>query len=169
MAYLMNGNKVSMPLANFANLPLDAKTVADSVSQALDTTILPMTARYVGLMIFCEAENNYYVFSKHDDGTGTGTLTSGILNSDFQYKQFIITLSFLLYKLTVLSTFIINNENFYSHPINLRLFPMFKSKKRKHYINRNSKYKISANFNLYHNNSSSSFISIRYDCPSGSG
>ena len=84
MAYLMNGNKVSMPLANFANLPLDAKTVADSVSQALDTTILPMTARYVGLMIFCEAENNYYVFSKHDDGTGTGTLTSGILNSDFQ-------------------------------------------------------------------------------------
>ena len=84
MAYLRNGNKVSMPLANFANLPLDAKTVADSVSQALDTTILPMTARYVGLMIFCEAENNYYVFSKHDDGTGTGTLTSGILNSDFQ-------------------------------------------------------------------------------------
>lgn len=84
MAYFMNGNKVSMPLANFANLPIDAKTVADSVSQALDTTILPMTARYVGLMIFCEAENNYYVFSKHDDGTGTGTLTSGILNSDFQ-------------------------------------------------------------------------------------
>lgn len=84
MAYLMNGNKVSMPLANFANLPLDAKTVADSVSQALDTSILPKTARYVGLMIFCEAENAYYSFTKHDDGTGTGTLTSGILNSDFQ-------------------------------------------------------------------------------------
>lgn len=84
MASYMNGSSVSMPLKNMANLPLDAKTVADSVSQALDTTILPMTARYVGLMIFCEAENNYYVFSKHDDGTGTGTLTSGILNSDFQ-------------------------------------------------------------------------------------
>lgn len=84
MAYLMNGNKVSMPLANFANLPLDAKTVADSVTQALDTTILPKTARYVGLMIFCEAENAYYSFTKHDDGTGTGTLTSGIEDSDFQ-------------------------------------------------------------------------------------
>ena len=84
MAYLMNGNKVSMPLANFANLPLDAKTVADSVTQALDTSILPKTARYVGLMIFCEAENAYYSFTKHDDGTGTGTLTSGIEDSDFQ-------------------------------------------------------------------------------------
>lgn len=84
MAYLMNGNKVSMPLANFANLPLDAKTVADSVTQALDTSILPKTARYAGLMIFCEAENAYYSFTKHDDGTGTGTLTSGIEDSDFQ-------------------------------------------------------------------------------------
>ena len=84
MAKFLNGSAIAMPLKNMANLPLDAKTVADSVSQALDTTILPMTARYVGLMIFCEAENNYYVFSKHDDGTGTGTLTSGILNSDFQ-------------------------------------------------------------------------------------
>ena len=58
-----------MPLKNMANLPLDAKTVADSVTQALDTSILPKTARYIGLMIFCEAENAYYSFTKHDDGT----------------------------------------------------------------------------------------------------
>lgn len=84
MASFMNGSAVSMPLKNMANLPLDAKTVADSVTQALDTSILPKTARYVGLMIFCEAENAYYSFTKHDDGTGTGTLTSGIEDSDFQ-------------------------------------------------------------------------------------
>lgn len=84
MASYMNGSAVSMPLKNMANLPLDAKTVADSVTQALDTSILPKTARYVGLMIFCEAENAYYSFTKHDDGTGTGTLTSGIEDSDFQ-------------------------------------------------------------------------------------
>lgn len=84
MAYLMNGSPVSMGLKTLANLPLDAKTVADSVTQALDTSILPKTARYVGLMIFCEAENAYYSFTKHDDGTGTGTLTSGIEDSDFQ-------------------------------------------------------------------------------------
>ena len=84
MASYMNGSSVSMPLKNMANLPLDAKNVSDSVSQALDTTIHPMTARYVGLMIFCEAENAYYSFTKHDDGTGTGTLTSGIEDSDFQ-------------------------------------------------------------------------------------
>lgn len=84
MSSFMNGSAVSMPLKNMANLPLDAKTVADSVTQALDTSILPKTARYVGLMIFCAAENAYYSFTKHDDGTGTGTLTSGIEDSDFQ-------------------------------------------------------------------------------------
>ena len=84
MAHFMNASPVSMGLKTLANLPLDAKTVADSVTQALDTSILPKTARYVGLMIFCEAENAYYSFTKHDDGTGTGTLTSGIEDSDFQ-------------------------------------------------------------------------------------
>lgn len=84
MAKFLNGSAIAMPLKNMANLPLDAKTVADSVTQALDTSILPKTARYVGLMIFCEAENAYYSFTKHDDGTGTGTLTSGIEDSDFQ-------------------------------------------------------------------------------------
>lgn len=84
MAKFLNGSAIAMPLKNMANLPLDAKTVADSVTQALDTSILPKTARYIGLMIFCEAENAYYSFTKHDDGTGTGTLTSGIEDSDFQ-------------------------------------------------------------------------------------
>ena len=82
MANFMNGSNVSMGLVNPSNNPLNALEVANDVNEVL--TNLPIYQRYVGQAVFCEAENCVYRFTKHDDGTGTGTLTSGILDTDFQ-------------------------------------------------------------------------------------
>ena len=80
MAFFRNGSEISMPLLIPSNSPLNAKEVADSVAQVLSD--LPVDERYVGMAIFCEAENKVYRFTKHDDGTGT--LTSGVEDSDFR-------------------------------------------------------------------------------------
>ena len=80
MAFFRNGSEISMPLLIPSNSPLNAKEVADSVAQVL--TDLPVDERYVGMAIFCEAENKVYRFTKHDDGNGG--LTSGVEDSDFR-------------------------------------------------------------------------------------
>ena len=78
-----SGSRVSMPLWNDSNTPLNALDIAPSVSDVL--TRLPENKRYVGLAIFCKAENALYRFTVHDDGSGGKT--SGILDSDFKKEQ----------------------------------------------------------------------------------
>lgn len=100
MAFFRNGSEISMPLLIPSNSPLNAKEVADSVAQVLSD--LPVDERYVGMAIFCEAENKVYRFTKHDDGTGT--LTSGVEDSDFRVDTMSVNTDTLIEVVGTLAT-----------------------------------------------------------------
>ena len=80
MAQFLNGSQLQMPLKTISNQPLNAKEVANNVAEVLAN--LSIQERYVGMAIFCEAENKVYRFTKHDNGNGG--LTSGVEDSDFR-------------------------------------------------------------------------------------
>lgn len=100
MAFFRNGSEISMPLLIPSNSPLNAKEVADSVAQVLSD--LPVDERYVGMAIFCEAENEVYRFTKHDDGNGG--LTSGVEDSDFRVDTMSVNTDTLIKVVGTLAT-----------------------------------------------------------------
>ena len=79
MANFLQGSEIAQGLAFKAPFPVDTREVATSVEQVL--TEYPVSCRYLGMKIWIEDENKFYVFSKH---TVDGVESSGLEDSDFQ-------------------------------------------------------------------------------------
>jgi len=80
MAKFLTGAQVSSPFTLKAPYGLDSRSTANTVEEVL--TQYPASCRYLGMKVFIEAENKFYIFSKHN--LGDGTTTTGLTDDDFR-------------------------------------------------------------------------------------
>lgn len=80
MARFLTGAQVSSPFTLKAPYGLDSRSSANTVEEVL--TQYPASCRYLGMKVFIEEENKYYVFSKHP--LGDGTMSTGLTDDDFK-------------------------------------------------------------------------------------
>lgn len=80
MAKFLTGSQVSAPMTLRAPYGLDSRSTANTIEEVL--TQYPASCRYLGMKVFVEAENKYYVFSKHQ--LPDGTMSTGLTDDDFQ-------------------------------------------------------------------------------------
>ena len=80
MARFLTGAQVSSPFTLKAPYGLDSRSSANTVEEVL--TQYPASCRYLGMKVFIEEENKYYVFSKHP--LGDGAMSTGLTDDDFK-------------------------------------------------------------------------------------
>ena len=80
MATFMQGSQFSTALTLKSPRPLDSRGSANTIEEVL--TEYPTSCRYLGMKVFVETENKYYVFSKHQ--LPDGTMSTGLTDDDFQ-------------------------------------------------------------------------------------
>lgn len=80
MAKFLVGSQVSAPLSLKAPYGLDSRSTANTIEEVL--TQYPVSCRYLGMKVFVETENKYYVFSKHQ--LPDGTMSTGLEDDDFR-------------------------------------------------------------------------------------
>ena len=80
MASFLTGAQISAPMTLKAPYGIDSRSTANTVEEVL--TQYPASCRYLGMKVFIEAENKFYIFSKHD--LGDGTTTTGLTDDDFR-------------------------------------------------------------------------------------
>jgi len=80
MAKFLVGSQVSAPLSLRAPYSLDSRATANTIEEVL--TQYPVSCRYLGMKVFVETENKYYVFSKHQ--LPDGTMSTGLTDDDFR-------------------------------------------------------------------------------------
>lgn len=80
MATFMQGSQFSTALTLKSPRPLDSRGSANTIEEVL--TQYPASCRYLGMKVFVETENKYYVFSKHQ--LPDGTMSTGLTDDDFR-------------------------------------------------------------------------------------
>lgn len=80
MAKFLTGAQVSSPFTLKAPYGLDSRSTANTIEEVL--TQYPASCRYLGMKVFVETENKYYVFSKHQ--LPDGTMSTGLADDDFR-------------------------------------------------------------------------------------
>ena len=80
MAKFLTGAQVSSPFTLKAPYGLDSRSTANTIEEVL--TQYPTSCRYLGMKVFVETENKYYVFSKHQ--LPDGTMSTGLTDDDFR-------------------------------------------------------------------------------------
>lgn len=80
MAKFLTGAQVSSPFTLKAPYGLDSRSTANTIEEVL--TQYPASCRYLGMKVFVETENKYYVFSKHQ--LPDGTMSTGLTDDDFR-------------------------------------------------------------------------------------
>lgn len=80
MASFLTGAQISAPMTLKAPYGLDSRSTANTVEEVL--TQYPASCRYLGMKVFVETENKYYVFSKHQ--LPDGTMSTGLEDDDFR-------------------------------------------------------------------------------------
>lgn len=80
MAKFLTGAQVSSPFTLKAPYGLDSRSTANTIEEVL--TQYPVSCRYLGMKVFVETENKYYVFSKHQ--LPDGTMSTGLTDDDFR-------------------------------------------------------------------------------------
>lgn len=80
MAKFLVGSQVSAPMSLKAPYGLDSRSTANTIEEVL--TQYPASCRYLGMKVFVETENKYYVFSKHQ--LPDGTMSTGLEDDDFR-------------------------------------------------------------------------------------
>lgn len=80
MAKFLTGAQVSSPFTLKAPYNLDSRATANTIEEVL--TQYPASCRYLGMKVFVETENKYYVFSKHQ--LPDGTMSTGLTDDDFR-------------------------------------------------------------------------------------
>lgn len=80
MATFMQGSQFSTALTLKSPRPLDSRGSANTIEEVL--TEYPVSCRYLGMKVFVETENKYYVFSKHQ--LPDGTMSTGLTDDDFR-------------------------------------------------------------------------------------
>ena len=80
MATFMQGSQFSTALTLKSPRPLDSRGSANTIEEVL--TQYPVSCRYLGMKVFVETENKYYVFSKHQ--LPDGTMSTGLTDDDFR-------------------------------------------------------------------------------------
>ena len=80
MAKFLTGSQVYAPMTLRAPYNLDSRSTANTIEEVL--TEYPVSCRYLGMKVFVETENKYYVFSKHQ--LPDGTMSTGLTDDDFR-------------------------------------------------------------------------------------
>lgn len=80
MAKFLTGAQVSSPFTLKAPYGLDSRSTANTIEEVLIE--YPVSCRYLGMKVFVETENKYYVFSKHQ--LSDGTMSTGLEDDDFR-------------------------------------------------------------------------------------
>lgn len=80
MATFMQGAQLSSAFLLRSPRPLDSRGSANTIEEVL--TQYPTSCRYLGMKVFVETENKYYVFSKHQ--LPDGTMSTGLTDDDFR-------------------------------------------------------------------------------------
>ena len=80
MATFMQGSQFSTALTLKSPRPLDSRGSANTIEEVL--TQYPASCRYLGMKVFVETENKYYIFSKHQ--LPDGTMSTGLTDDDFR-------------------------------------------------------------------------------------
>lgn len=80
MAKFLTGAQVSSPFTLKAPYNLDSRSTANTIEEVL--TQYPVSCRYLGMKVFVETENKYYVFAKHQ--LPDGTMSTGLTDDDFR-------------------------------------------------------------------------------------
>lgn len=80
MAKFLVGSQLSSPFRLLAPYDLDSRSTANTIEEVL--TQYPVSCRYLGMKVFVETENKYYVFSKHQ--LPDGTMSTGLTDDDFR-------------------------------------------------------------------------------------
>ncbi len=80
MASFLTGAQISAPMTLKAPYGIDSRSTANTVEEVL--TQYPVSCRYLGMKVFVEAENKFYIFSKHE--LDDGTMSTGLTDEDFQ-------------------------------------------------------------------------------------
>lgn len=80
MATFMQGAQLSSGFLLKSPRPIDTRDSANTIEEVL--TQYPASCRYLGMKVFIETENKYYVFSKHQ--LADGTMSTGLTDDDFQ-------------------------------------------------------------------------------------
>lgn len=80
MATFMQGAQLSSGFILKSPRPIDTRDAANTIEEVL--TQYPASCRYLGMKVFIETENKYYVFSKHQ--LPDGTMSTGLTDDDFR-------------------------------------------------------------------------------------
>lgn len=80
MATFMQGAQLSSGFLLRSPRPIDTRDAANTIEEVL--TQYPVSCRYLGMKVFIETENKYYVFSKHQ--LPDGTMSTGLTDDDFR-------------------------------------------------------------------------------------
>ena len=80
MAKFLTGAQISAPFTLKAPYAVDSRSTANTIEEVL--TQYPVSCRYLGMKVFVETENKYYVFSKHQ--LPDGTMSTGLTDDDFR-------------------------------------------------------------------------------------
>ena len=80
MATFMKGAQLSSGFILKSPRPIDTRDAANTIEEVL--TQYPASCRYLGMKVFVETENKYYVFSKHQ--LPDGTMSTGLTDDDFR-------------------------------------------------------------------------------------
>lgn len=80
MASFLTGAQISAPFTLKAPYAVDSRSSANTIEEVL--TQYPASCRYLGMKVFVETENKYYVFSKHQ--LADGTMSTGLTDDDFR-------------------------------------------------------------------------------------
>lgn len=80
MATFMQGAQLSSGFILKSPRPIDTRDAANTIEEVL--TQYPVSCRYLGMKVFVETENKYYVFSKHQ--LPDGTMSTGLTDDDFR-------------------------------------------------------------------------------------
>jgi len=80
MATFMQGAQLSSGFTLKSPRPLDSRGASNTIEEVL--TQYPASCRYLGMKVFVETENKYYVFSKHQ--LPDGTMSTGLEDDDFR-------------------------------------------------------------------------------------
>lgn len=80
MATFMQGAQLSSGFTLKSPRPLDSRGASNTIEEVL--TQYPVSCRYLGMKVFVETENKYFVFSKHQ--LPDGTMSTGLTDDDFR-------------------------------------------------------------------------------------
>lgn len=80
MASFLTGAQISAPFTLKAPYAVDSRSSANTIEEVL--TQYPASCRYLGMKVFVETENKYYVFSKHQ--LSDGSMSTGLEDDDFR-------------------------------------------------------------------------------------